>query len=237
MNPQSNPFNLLQQRYLRNADRPVAFVDESYLAPGFVEAQGQTGRQAVPFYVLTGVVVYPKFFDEIREDLVDIVGGNFFHATQYGSGGAHSDIPVQMAQYLIKGDEVALVSVRIPAIDNEREMSESRRICYRTLLKELNDGTHHNPVRLVVGEERREHSQNNWDRRILSEAKKDGLVDRNFNLILVSPAVERLLWLPDLVSNSMYRHLAGTDDTNYSILEPCIQVLTPNGRELKRSSP
>ena len=213
---------LLQQRYLRNGDRPVAFVDESYLSPGYIREQSLVGVD--PFYLLTAVVIYPEDFETIRGDLLKIVGTNFFHATQYGRGGEESSIPQRMARYLRAGNEVAVISLRLPASDSD-EMSFSRTQCYRSLLKELYEGTAHEPVRLVVGEKLHEQRLNNWDRRILTDAHKDKLVGRDMSLVLASPAAERLLWLPDLVSNAMYRNFAGTDRTNYAILEPCMKVL------------
>jgi hypothetical protein len=217
---------LLRQRYGRNGDRPVAFVDESYLAPGFIAAQNLDASSVDPFYVLTGVVVYPESFEQMRHDLLEIVGQGFFHATQYGRGAKDSAVLSRMAQYLVDGNEVALVSVRMPAVDDLDEMAHSRTLCYRGLLRELYEGTHHEPVRLIVGEERHERRLNNWDQRVLTDAKKDGVVGRDLSLMLASPSAERLLWLPDLVSNAMYRYLVGTDLTNYSILEPCLEILT-----------
>lgn len=214
---------LLQERYARNGDRPVAFVDESYLAPGYISEQKITGLD--PFYLLTAVVIYPENFEQIREELYEIVGANFFHATQYGLDPSESNVPSTMAKYLVDGNEVAVISLRSPAMDSD-DMAASRASCYRALLKELYEGTDHDPVRLIVGEKLRDQRLNNWDRRILTEAIKDKVVGRDMSLMLASPSAERLLWLPDLVSNAMYRNLSGTDKTNYTILEPCLTVIT-----------
>lgn len=208
---------------MRNGDRPVAFVDESYLSPGYIAEQKLPGLD--PFYLLTAVVIYPENFVQIRRELREIVGGNFFHATQYGQDAEGSDVPSKMAEYLVAGREVAVISLLVPAIDAD-EMVYSRTRCYRALLKELYEGSHHDPVRLVVGEKLHEQHLNNWDRRILSDAKEDKVVGRDMSLLLASPYAERLLWLPDLVSNAMYRNLAGTDRSKFSILEPCLQIIT-----------
>lgn len=67
--------NLLEERYLRNGTKPVAFIDETMRSR-------EERPEDLPFYLFTAVIVEPINFDQIRKDLFEISGSNYWHTTE-----------------------------------------------------------------------------------------------------------------------------------------------------------
>ena len=91
-----------------------------------------------------------------------------------------------------------------------------RHACLQALLIELGktepapDVT--GPIPLIVFEKQRENADTDRDRYTISQARKAGHIARGVAAHWVSPTVENLLWLPDLVSNAYNRYATRGDE-------------------------
>ncbi|WP_280490697.1 hypothetical protein [Nocardia farcinica] len=194
----------------RNARGPVAYLDESY----------QVAHTAVPaartFYIFTAVVVEHAQMEELRAGLVEIAGSRWWHTTealQSTDGRAKTE---DMLSFLSEGPEVSIISLEMPIGPNDRDGEAARRACYRGLASQLAAGGDDawQPVDLLVLEERNQRALQNRDARNHRELLADKLVPRGTVMHPTSPAVELLLWLPDLVSSAYRRSLTHHDQTN-----------------------
>ncbi|MGW4635503.1 hypothetical protein [Nocardia sp. NPDC004415] len=209
----------------RRGKGPVAFLDESYqIADGTV-------RQNETFYVLTAVIVRIPDMDELRENLLAIVGSSYWHSTEaLRDGGSGPDIMRAMLEYLSEGVEPVMIAHRVSVAEGDKDGEAARRDCYRSLAVELSrGGTGRDPVELLVLEERNQSNLRNRDKRNHRDLVSEQLIGRNSRLVQTSPRYETLLWLPDVVSSAYRRSLTHRDETStmFDIVRDYVEFVTP----------
>ncbi|MDR3067934.1 MAG: hypothetical protein LBU50_00300, partial [Cellulomonas sp.] len=183
---------------------PVAFLDESYRAPGFSDER--------PFYAISAVTFARDQMDQVREVLTDIVGGLYWHTTEAFQLGRTSDI-TSMARYI--ADQVHWSVVTVEATVTSRGgMDEARQTCLAALAREVTRGSGPGAVRLLVAEATNDPLTNAADRRTIETLRAGGDVDRYVTLYHGSPGMEPLLWTADAVAWAARRALA-LDDTRW----------------------
>ncbi|WP_232541872.1 hypothetical protein [Nocardia bovistercoris] len=170
---------------------------------------------AETFYIFTAVIVEFDQMAELREGLRDIAGSNWWHTTQAlldDSGRAKTR---EMLKFLGEGSETCIIAFQVPVEHDDHDGEVARRACYRSLAVELAAGRvgAWSPVDLFLLEER---NQNNFRAKnklnhtqLISETR----IPQPTRLLQTSPGVERLLWLPDLVSSAYRRSITHNDDT------------------------
>lgn len=201
--PAIDRFAHLSEAYRNNAGTHVAFVDESYLAPGFAG-----GAQTSPFYVMTAYVIPVPDLDIMRRDIIDISGRRFWHSTQAHQSRDGREKLRELTRYIGEGTEPLVVSVLLETFGALFDAENAREACFCRLLDSLARGEHCAPVSLVVFEERKHQTDRNFDARIVSRARAQGLVPRSMHVMPMSPSVEPLLWLPDVVSFAVNHQLS-----------------------------
>ena len=210
---------ILAKAYQFNGDRPVAYLDETY-----EERPGSS-----TFYVMTAAVLQADQRDLVREDVTRIVGRPYWHTTdalQSDEGRAKAS---ELLQYLgdPDGTEVCLISRRSPIEPEDSSGELARADCLTRLLKHLNDpGCVTGPVDLFVLETRLTRQMGNIDARTRSEAIKSGAVAPSVKLFQTSPAVEPLLWLPDLVCSAYRQLITGRRGDLYDMVAGICTVLS-----------
>lgn len=98
--------------------------------------------------------------------------------------------------------------------DDDREGLQARASVLRRLLVSLRrpDRNEHEPVGLVVLEEHRLTRVSNFDRSVRAELVRSGDLDDAARTLAVSPGVEHLLWLPDVLCSAYRQALRGRPD-------------------------
>lgn len=208
--------------YERNADRPAAYLDESFSTPNDDSLE-------LNFYVLTAVVVGASARDSLREGIREIADGRNWHTRKVFHEEYGPDMVRNMLGYLCDGNEVSLVSKRMEIGSDDPKAEEARRACLEEVLCALQAGVStHGRVDLAVLEKRRDISQNNRDMWVHGQAIKAGLIDDSLEAVQVRPSVENLLWLPDTVCYAVRRDITDSANRTENLLaeiEPKVQWL------------
>lgn len=213
---------LLTEAYRNNAGTHVAFVDESYLTPDFA-----VDTTIPPFYVMTAYVIPVLELDLVRDDIVELSGRLFWHSTEaYRSVGGREKLRNFM-RYIGDGSEPLIVSVQLDVSASDFEADHAREACFRRLLQSLGTGEHCDPIALVVFEERKHQSDRNFDARIISRARSEGLIPRSTHVMPMSPAVEPLLWLADLVSFAVNHEISARERSFITPFADRLITITP----------
>ncbi|TLF75417.1 hypothetical protein [Nocardia cyriacigeorgica] len=209
----------------RRCKGPVAYLDESYQVADPVVAPAAT------FYIFTAVVVAFDQMQELREGLGEIAASSWWHTTKAlleSEGRAKTQ---EMLEFLAEGPETSIIAFQAPVHDSDRDGEAARRACYRGLAIELAAGRENEraPVDLFVLEERNQNNFRNKDRLNHKELISEKLIPQPTRLLQTSPSLERLLWLPDLVSSAYRRTLTHTDDTKrlFDIIQARVRFAKP----------
>lgn len=205
--------NEVANAYQRNGIRPVAYIDESYRGP-------QEGGQH--FYLLTAVIVQASERDSLRSGIEEIVGDGYWHTSEAISQRSGVETAEELLNYLNDGDEISVVSLQTPNIQNDLETM--RRDCMFALLPSLEKGSaDRSALKLALLERRRDRKEQNSDTRIHSDLVKSSELSQHFRLMQVSPAQEHLLWLPDLVSYAARGKITGIRKHLFEIIEDKVE--------------
>lgn len=198
----------------------IAFIDESYLAPGAVP-----DSRVAPFYLMAAYVLPRTDLSEVREDLPLLTGSHYWHSTQaHQSEGGRARIR-DLAGYIAEGDDGLIVSIRVPVEPGDTGGENARAACFGALLRALELGVLGQPIAVAVFEERRFMSQRNADSRIVTRARREGLISRRLRVVPASPSGENLLWLPDLLAFAMYQYrVGGKHDYSRAFRQRVVQV-------------
>ncbi|KHL01746.1 hypothetical protein [Sinomonas humi] len=217
---------------------PVAFIDESYRAPGFV---GHKGPER-PFYVLSAVVVERDQATYVREALTDIPGSLFWHTKDLVKDPTGQQYMREMLNYLASSEMLSIVTVQTDIrIGDDKQMNYARAECLSTLTAELTRGTGENAVRLIVMDSREPKIAhgNKIDQDTIHRLRTTGIIDENVQLQHSGPGREPLLWTPDLAAWAYRRELAIGDGSWFNHIRETTIQLHAHGTDLavKRNSP
>lgn len=214
--------SILTEAYRRTKSH-VAYLDESYQAPDPIEQHRKT------FYLFTAVVVAQGDMEELRHGIREIAGSSRWHTTDALLTTAGRQATADMLGFLADGKESCVIAHQVAVDHADHDAEDARRACYRSLATELAAGRagSWDPVELLVLEERNQSNFRNKDDKNHKELIRESLVPRNTRLLQTSPNVERLLWLPDLVSAALRRTITHKDGTNelFQIVKPQVHFV------------
>lgn len=200
--------SLLQKAYAANGNGPVAYVDESYFDHSL---HVSSGKSSSPFYVVGSVVVKDSDRLILNKELDSIVPSGDWHTTRDTSSHQGQFQLRQMLKKVTAGLTPIVVSRNVGADLLSYDKEAAREACLVALASYL---VAQHDVGLIVLEQRRENEQL-IDAQTISEAKRRGDIPRNLVAHQTSPRYENLLWLPDIVSSSMFRRMTGSNDKHY----------------------
>jgi hypothetical protein len=211
----------------RRTNGPVAYLDESYQAPDKVATHAQT------FYIFTAVVVNQKNMDIVRAELAVIADDTRWHTSDALMTEVGRERTVKMLEYLAEGPEPCVIAHRVSVDLDDRDAERARRSCYRGLAVEMAAGRTGawDPIELLVLEERNQRNLKNKDAANHRELVAEQLLPRNTRLLQISPAIEHLLWLPDLVSSAFRRtitHPADSTGSLFDLIKDQVHFVTPD---------
>ena len=202
---------LLRSHYkgLPNDESLVAFVDESYRLPG----EAKPGES--PFYTMTAVLLRRKDLLGTREDLTRIADGDYWHTVEFAQRAEGRDKIADMLDYLASYKDTCVISVH-SSLGTEGDAKSMRQACLHTLVVALagsgpDEGVTWSPVSMFVLERQRAIKDADRDLYTIKQARRRGLVPRNTIVKHASPAIEHLLWLPDMVSHTYRRYITHGD--------------------------
>ena len=208
-------------------DAAVAFVDESYRLP----AECRPGER--PFYGIAAVVLPIRAHPSTRNDLRTIAAGTWWHTVDLQQSTEGRARIARMTDYLARFGDPCVIAVRHTPDDQEQAIG-MRAASLTALLAALggrrldtnaNDrredtGSHPGAspplllpsTRMMVLEKQRRREDIQRDQHTIKRARQDGLIGRHYQVRHVSPAIEHLLWLADLVSHTYRRYITHGDD-------------------------
>lgn len=217
---QATRLRLLQDAYRRlGADTHVAFVDESYVVPEVAHG-GRT------FYIATAYVSPVRLHEPVRRDLFEIVGGTYWHTNEaHGSGKARKIR--ELCEYLAEAeaDESFLLAVKSPIEVMADGDERAREVCLTALLEALHRGDVSQRPSLVIAEERHHQRQRARDQRTVRSARRAQRIGQT-QVLFTSPAVETLLWVPDIVSFAQNHKERGSNIGYVAPLEPLLRIIS-----------
>ncbi|MBF6163053.1 hypothetical protein IU421_30320 [Nocardia cyriacigeorgica] len=203
----SNP--ALDKAYA-NTSGPVAYLDETFQAPGTKDPA---------FYVFTAVLVEREEMQDLRDKLRELAGGTFWHTTDELLTGEGWKKALAMLEYLGQGPELCVLAHECEVDDADTDVEKARRACLRGLLAALSEGgPSWGRTDLVVFEERNPRNRANFDRKHVTELRREEKIHRGMQIQMVSPKHEHLLWLPDVVSSAFRKSLTRRGEER--LLEP-----------------
>ncbi|MFC8046487.1 hypothetical protein [Nocardia sp. NPDC057353] len=182
------------------------------------------------FYILTAVIVGFDEMAELRRGLREIAGGDWWHTTEALQRDDGRDRTEDMLGFLADGPETCVLALRAPIEAGDTTGESARRSCYRGLTIRLaNGGDDWAATDLMVLEQRNQQTLRAADERTHRELLGDGLIPRGTRLLQTSPAAERLLWLPDLISSAYRRSLTHSDRTGkfFGLIEARVHFAPP----------
>lgn len=210
----------LESAYRTNADRPVAYLDETSMPAGVYDG-------SEPFYAVTAVVVPRRDHEAIRKDLLAIVGASYWHSTKANEteeGQAKLD---ELARYIGEGAEPVIISAQALVDQEDKNSEKARAACLTHILSQLHEGSICDAVNLFVLERRQDQKRRNIDDFTFKTARKSGAIPLTTETLQVSPTHEHLLWLPDIVSYAYYRKMAVRQPSLFGHIEHMVTHISP----------
>lgn len=214
----------LQQRYKGLPEGSlVGYVDESYRLASDCR-DGET-----PFYVMAAVLLRLEDHAGIRNNLANIAGYQWWHTTELQQTARGRQRIEDMTNYLARYHDPCVIAVRhTPAVvDTGRTM---RATCLAALMETITTAPANPvtaPAQMVVLEKQREHQDTDRDRHTINEARRAGRIPRNAPVHFVSPSIENLLWLPDLVTNTYRRYVTHRDPLITALNDQTLMIDLP----------
>lgn len=218
MNHRSIVNRLLNDAYVRNGSRHVAFIDETFRF-------GRNFPGENPFYLMTAVLISPHDFDVIREELWEIAGGSYWHSTKELSTEYGRQRIEEMLKYLSQGDEVSIVSHFRDEFSITSNVEEMRKATFKALCGKIfaeNPGW--SQVILAVLERRNGNNLFEIDERTFRSMRREGIIPPQGRLFQTSPAEENLLWLPDVVATALRQKIVRNNPQYFDLIRDQVQI-------------
>ncbi|UVI35158.1 hypothetical protein [Brevibacterium spongiae] len=211
---------VLERFYLAAAPNPIAFIDESMRQPT-VAGKGPAGRE-ISFYQMAAVIFSHARLDSIRERLVDVAGGTYWHTNKKfrGSDFDRGDI-VEMIATVTEESVWNVIAVRLPlAGSSRRDLARARALCLDRLVRNLTSGTGDEAVRGIVADNNKDQKLNGLDEQVVDKLRSSGSIHSDVALAHGRMGAEPLLWSADAMSWAVQRNIL-RDDVRF--IEPALR--------------
>lgn len=224
----------LDRFYVAHAPSPVAFLDESM--------REQPGPGEESFYQIAAVIFPHDRLDSMREGLVDLAGGNYWHTNKKfrGSDFDRGDI-VEMVDYITEESEWNVFAVKMPlAGDSRLDLARARAQCLDRLVRNLTSGSGDGAVRAIVADNNIDPELNKLDGQVVDKLRGSGAIDPDVAITHGRMGQEPLLWSADAMSWSVRRNIA-LDDARF--IQPTLDegkltvINAADGKQLNMKHP
>ena len=207
----------LERFYLSAAPGPIAFVDESMRQSTGTDGDASSARESVrqerSFYQLAAVIFSHSGLDSIRERLVDLAGGTYWHTNKKfrGTDADRGDI-VEMVDAVTRASEWNVVAVKLPLAGQYRkDIAQARALCLDRLVRNVASGSGDAAVRGIVADNNRDTDLNALDLQVVATLRRSGAISRHMGLAHGHMGDEPLLWAADALSWAVQRDIARDD--------------------------
>jgi len=174
----------LLENYYDRQQGLVAFIDES--------TRGLERYEEFPFYILSAVIYRVEHLKELRAELVDSASGPFWHTTESYKNRDYSGIR-KMSEAVARGWSSGLVAIQVDIPEGNLELAR------RESLIQLSSLLLDFDCKLAIYEKRNTRALDAGDASLLNLARRDGWLRKGLALVGSRPAIEPLLWSPDLL--------------------------------------
>lgn len=192
----------LARIYGQKGDFESLYFDETFTDP----KEGLSRS----FYLLCAVQIEHKNLHAIREELYEIAGGEYWHSTEALQTAEGKQRYVEMLEYCRDWKDPGIIACKIE-LEDGMPSEEARRDCIRALLSDAIPTI--DSLGGLIFEARQQSKDNDRDRRFIKKLREEKVVPQSINSAWVSPAEERILWLPDIIGMSFRRTITHADDT------------------------
>lgn len=207
----------LERFYLSAAPGPIAFVDESMRQSTGTDGDASSARESVrqerSFYQLAAVIFSHSGLDSIRERLVDLAGGTYWHTNKKfrGTDADRGDI-VEMVDAVTRASEWNVVAVKLPlAGPSRKDIAQARALCLDRLVRNVASGSGDAAVRGIVADNNRDTDLNALDLQVVATLRRSGAISRHMGLAHGHMGDEPLLWAADALPWAVQRDIARDD--------------------------
>jgi hypothetical protein len=205
---------VLERFYLAAAPNPIAFIDESMRQP--------TDAGEVSFYQMAAVIFSHDRLDSVRERLVEVAGGTYWHTNKKfrGSDFDRGDI-VEMIETVTEESVWNVIAVKMPlAGSSQDDIARARAVCLDRLVRNLASGAGDEAVRGIVADNNRDQRLNGLDEHVVVKLRQSGAIHPDVACVHGRMGAEPLLWSADVMSWAVQRTIA-RDDVRF--IEPILQ--------------
>lgn len=170
----------------------------------------------------------------MRKQLIEVAEAEYWHSTQAFQSEEGKAKFMALIDYVVDGVEPIVIAVQSEVDEKDSNLEEARLDCITALACELTSGAVHEPVELIVVEERHDQASRKRDEYIFSQARKQNLIPRTTAAFQASPSYEKLLWLPDVISYALYRNMAENEPEMYNAVSNRVRTIdVPSGRQVQ----
>ncbi|WP_181273115.1 hypothetical protein [Brevibacterium oceani] len=160
--------------------------------------------------------------DAVRERLVDVAGGSYWHTSQKfrGSDFDRGDI-IEMIETVTEESVWNVIAVKLPLAGNSRrDLARARALCLDRLVRNLTSGTGDEAVRGIVADNNKDQKLNGLDEQVLDKLRSSGAIHSDVAFSHSRMGDEPLLWSADTVSWAVQRNIL-RDDMRF--IEPTLR--------------
>ena len=173
----------------------VVYLDETFQQP--------TPQFPNSFYSVCGVVLQGQHIFTMQDDLREIVGGNYWHATEALRDG-RTHVFLDMLEHM-RAHPTMNIIVATTNVDgsDEQAMENARHQVLSELLIDLTNAD--KSFRGAIMEQRDNRRKNNSDDAFIRNLRLEEKISPAMAFKLISPQIDRNLWLPDTAAMAYRR--------------------------------
>ncbi|EFM48224.1 hypothetical protein HMPREF0299_5192, partial [Corynebacterium matruchotii ATCC 14266] len=177
------------------SNESVVYLDETFRREGDHNEHG--------FYSVCGVVLQGQHIFTMQDDLREIVGGNYWHATEALRDG-RTDVFLDMLEHMRSHPTMNII-VATTNVDgsDEQAMEKARHQVLSELLIDLTNAD--KSFRGAIMEQRDNRRKNNSDDAFIRNLRLEEKISPAMAFKLISPQIDRNLWLPDTAAMAYRR--------------------------------
>src|SRR5699024_4495413 len=156
---------------------------------------------------MAAVIFSHACLDAIREQLVDVADGTYWHTNKKfrGTLADRGDI-VEMVEAITQASEWNVIAVKLPlAGSSQVDIARARALCLDRLVRHLTSGSGDEAVRGIVADNNKDTALNKLDHQVLEKLRGTGVLSRQVGFAHGRMGDEPLLWSADEIGRASCR--------------------------------
>lgn len=217
-NTSQNPWHRNYQAFIRKLadNETLAYIDETFRSNGQHDEPG--------FYCIIATLIRKKDIPFYHDELLDIVGIDYWHSTKALRDGREETF-LNFLHFMHDDPTMNIIVVTSDVHGNSNAALENaRKEALGEAFASLSDAEPH--LRGFVLESRNTLTANDSDRSLFRQLQKDGTIPTYISLQLISPSVDRNLWMPDIAGMAYRRSITHKDQESGSWFKQFLEKFT-----------